>query len=196
MNEVQKACLQLASILCLVQTWGFAPSKHLNTVLVGATPPLVTSSTCKKVGKASPAKLIANNSVFKVARLPLEEQASIVTSPSSWLLVLAPSEEEGSKVGVQVPPQAEVRAPSCWDMRQRVWGNSTASPQPWGVAPSSLPLPCLGCAEHAGARGRLWNSCTLAGCPARHRRGHLGHTPTESFQCGLGLANLKYRQLL
>lgn len=50
-----------------------------------------------------------------MARLPSEEQVSIVTSPGSWMLVLAPSEEEGGKIGVQVPPQAKVRAPSHWD---------------------------------------------------------------------------------
>lgn len=135
--------------------------------------------------------------MFKVAQCPSEDQASITASPSSWLLVLAPSEDEGGKVGVQVPPQAEVRAPSRWDTRPRERGTAALpDPRLWCVAPSSLPTLRLGCAEHASARGKLWKSRALAGCPARHRRGHLGHTPSESFQCGLSLANLKYRQLL
>lgn len=68
----------------------------------------------RKSGKASAAKQIANNPGFKVAQLPSEDQALITTSPSSWLLVLAPSEAEGGKAGVQVSLLAEVRAPFCW----------------------------------------------------------------------------------
>lgn len=111
-NKVQKACPQIATILHLLQMWGFAPSEHLNTILLGETPHWSPPIPPRKSGKPSLAKRITNNLVLKVAWLPSEEQASIAASPSSWLLlVLSPFEEEGGKVGVQVPPQAEVRAP-------------------------------------------------------------------------------------
>lgn len=146
MNKVQAACPLITSILHLLQTWGFALSKHLNTVLRGGggRPP-----TCHLLHllESQEIPLQPNGSLtilcLKWHGFPQRSRRALPPLPAPgcclWHLWGRESHRE-------VPPQAKVRAPS-W---QDTWGSSTASP--WLLLPSlhrvlgvqSMPVPAGG----------------------------------------------------
>lgn len=109
--------------------------------------------------------------------LPSEEQGCITSPPSLWLLGLAPAEEEGGKVGVQVPRgKLNSGPPSMGHML--VWAGGSSS---HGVLHPDRSLRCVLGVQRTlvpvGGFGRV-----VPRLAAQHRRGHLGHTPTETFQ--------------
>lgn len=174
MSKVERVYPKFAGTLHLLQMWGFGPAKHLKSALLEDSPPHLLGS------QESP---LQPNGVLIIWCLkwygfPQRSRGASPPLPAHgcwfWHLLGRREGKLGSRSQEAAWSQGHLPWDTCW------CGREAASTHV--VLHSDLSLHCvLGVQGTPVPVGGLEESY-LGWLPAQHRRGHLGHTPTETFQ--------------